>query len=109
MYRIESRNLTIGIFTGRGFIGCREKFRRLYLFEEYLREMPGEPHRVTGTAWAYERLGKTVDHDGNQDYLTVPVENLSDHQTPEAKIALGLLAGFEEINGRLESIKMEFD
>lgn len=37
VYQIYSRNLTVGVFNKatRGFIGIREKFGSLYLFEEY--------------------------------------------------------------------------
>jgi hypothetical protein len=36
-YRIRSRNLTYGVYSAEtgGFIGLREKFGQIYLFEEY--------------------------------------------------------------------------
>ena len=67
-YRIRSRNLTFGVFcveTG-GFIGLREKFDQIYLFEEYhhddgppygtvtpleeLEELPAEINSVAGSS-----------------------------------------------------------
>jgi hypothetical protein len=34
-YAIRSRNLIVGVWTGEGFVGIREKFDRRYLFTEY--------------------------------------------------------------------------
>lgn len=52
VYRIHSRNLVVGAWRAetRGFIGVREKFGSLYLFEEYHSET-GPP---LGTAVAIE-------------------------------------------------------
>ena len=38
VYRLRSRNLNVGVFTGRGFIGIREKFGDKYLFQEFHHE-----------------------------------------------------------------------
>jgi hypothetical protein len=57
VYHIVARNFSIGICTGRGFVGPREKFGDVFLFEEYYQEMPGEPRDPFGTAVALERLG----------------------------------------------------
>ncbi|AEJ94913.1 hypothetical protein SEA_TYKE_54 [Mycobacterium phage Tyke] len=35
VYELRSRNLVAGVWTGRGFIGIREKFGEEYLFTEY--------------------------------------------------------------------------
>ena len=36
LYKINSRNLSFGVFDGNGgFVGIREKFSNLYLFTEY--------------------------------------------------------------------------
>jgi len=35
VYCIESRNLVVGVFTGRGFIGIRTQYNEKSLFEEY--------------------------------------------------------------------------
>lgn len=44
IYRIRSRNLTVGVYDGKGgFIGIREKFGSLYLFTEYAWEQ-GPPY-----------------------------------------------------------------
>ena len=59
IYRLASRNLTLGVFNSfsKGFIGIREKFGDLYLFTEYHWDM-GVPF---GTANAYEYLGQLPD------------------------------------------------
>lgn len=56
MYRIASRNLISGVFSKEtsGFVGIREKFGRVYLFEEYHVDT-GKPY---GTASPYEDLGE---------------------------------------------------
>ena len=58
VYRIRSRNLVVGAWDAgsQGFIGIREKFRDLYLFEEYHYEQ-GAPY---GTAHAIADLGLDV-------------------------------------------------
>ena len=58
IYRIQSRNLLVGAWNSRtqGFIGVREKFGSLYLFEEYHSET-GPPH---GTARPIHPLGEEV-------------------------------------------------
>lgn len=44
IYRIHSRNLTLGVYDGKGgFIGIREKFGALFLFREYAWET-GPPY-----------------------------------------------------------------
>jgi len=54
LYKIRSRNLSLGVFNiaTSGFIGIREKFRDLYLFEEYHYDT-GAPH---GTVHPLEKL-----------------------------------------------------
>jgi len=56
IYRIRSRNLVVGAWRAetQGFIGIREKFGDLYLFEEYHSE-------VRGTAFAWEALDMVPD------------------------------------------------
>lgn len=59
LYRLNSRNLTIGVFnklTG-GFIGLRRKFSSIFAFEEYHWDN-GPPY---GTVKPYERLEKLPD------------------------------------------------
>jgi len=58
VYRIRSRNLVVGAWRAesRGFIGIREKFGHLYLFEEFHYET-GAPY---GTAHAVEDLDVDV-------------------------------------------------
>lgn len=58
VYRVRSRNLVVGAWRAetRGFIGIREKFGALYLFEEYHTET-GPPF---GTAFAIQDLGIAV-------------------------------------------------
>lgn len=58
VYRIRSRNLVVGAWRAatQGFIGIRQKFGDLYLFEEYHYET-GAPY---GTAHAIEYLGVVV-------------------------------------------------
>lgn len=50
VYRIQSRNLVVGVWSAKdkGFIGIREKFKTLYLFTEYHADSGG----VHGTARA---------------------------------------------------------
>ncbi len=50
VYKLRSRNLSFGVFTGRGYIGIREKFDSTYLFEEY-------SYDEGGTAKALEEVG----------------------------------------------------
>jgi hypothetical protein len=50
VYRLRSRNLLVGVFTGDRFIGIREKFGDRYLDAEY-------PYDNGGTATAKEELG----------------------------------------------------
>jgi hypothetical protein len=54
VYRIVSRNLVVGVFAGRGFIGIRTKFGNRFLFEEI--EWTRDEH--FGTARAWKELGK---------------------------------------------------
>ena len=75
IYLVRARNFSVGIFTGDAFIGHREKMGSVYLDVEYLREMPGEDHRVHGTAWGLRRLGETGGFGGQPvGYLTLPAE-----------------------------------
>ncbi len=54
VYRLRSRNLTIGVYTELGiFIGIREKFDHRYLDAEVW----NRPPEVLGTAVPLERLG----------------------------------------------------
>lgn len=53
VYKLNSRNLDFGVFTGRGFIGIRTKFGNRYLFEEYERSTSDH----FGTATALEVIG----------------------------------------------------
>ena len=54
LYRIDSRNLSLGVYDGKeGFIGIRTKFRDRYLFTEYHHDQ-GAPH---GTVFPLEDLG----------------------------------------------------
>ena len=59
IYRLASRNLTLGVFnkSSNGFIGIREKFGDLYLFTEYHWDN-GPPF---GTASPYEFVGTLPD------------------------------------------------
>lgn len=61
VYRVRSRNLVVGAWRAstQGFIGIREKFGHLYLFEEYHTET-GPPF---GTAFAIQDLGLDVPED----------------------------------------------
>ena len=56
IYRLKSRNLTVGIWdeNSKGFIGIREKFGSRYLFTEYHRDH--DPY--VGTAAPVEDLGR---------------------------------------------------
>lgn len=54
VYRLISRNLSVGVFDGNiGFIGIREKFGDLYLFREYHYDHGG----VFGTVRPLEKIG----------------------------------------------------
>lgn len=44
VYIFNARNFRIGLWSGSGFIGCREKFGHLYLDEEYPYERGGTVH-----------------------------------------------------------------
>lgn len=50
VYRLHARNIHVGVFDGRGFIGIREKFGEHYLDMEF-------PRENRGTATAKEELG----------------------------------------------------
>jgi hypothetical protein len=54
LYRIKSRNLTLGVFDSRtnGFFGLREKFDRIFVFEEHHYDN-GVPY---GTVFPIEEL-----------------------------------------------------
>lgn len=53
LYRLRSRNLVIGVYDGRGFIGIREKFGHKFLFMEYHWDQ-GAPY---GTVHPIEDVG----------------------------------------------------
>lgn len=58
VYEVRSRNLEVGVWTGRGFIGVREKFGSRFLFEEYyIGDEPGS-NGPMGTAFALRPLGR---------------------------------------------------
>lgn len=50
VYIFNARNFRIGLWSGSGFIGCREKFGHLYLDEEY-------PYDDGGTVHNPKRIG----------------------------------------------------
>jgi hypothetical protein len=56
VYRISSRNLSIGVFVKEtsGFIGIRQKFSDLFLFQEYHNDT-GAPF---GTVFPKEKIGQ---------------------------------------------------
>jgi hypothetical protein len=58
LYRIQSRNLTVGVYRAdvRGFVGIRTKFGSRYLFTEYHWDT-GEPF---GTVKPVEDAGESV-------------------------------------------------
>jgi hypothetical protein len=60
LYKINSRNLTYGVFNSKnnGFIGIREKFKHKFLFTEYHWDT-GEPF---GTAKPLEEIEKIPDN-----------------------------------------------
>ncbi len=68
VYRIVSRNLAIGVYNAAslGFVGIREKFGSLYLFEEYHWDYGRGPY---GTACPLELLPDVVPAD-------VPIEDI---------------------------------
>lgn len=47
-YELDSRNLTVGVYraASQGFIGLREKFGELYLFQEYHWDTHGTVHPI---------------------------------------------------------------
>lgn len=58
VYRLASRNLVVGAWrpSTRGFVGIREKFSSIYLFEEY--HADADPHM--GTVAAMEPMDAVV-------------------------------------------------
>jgi hypothetical protein len=55
IYRLNSRNLEIGVYDGKeGFIGIREKFGRFYLFTEYHHDQGPS----VGTVYPLEVIGE---------------------------------------------------
>src|SRR5437870_3049538 len=59
LYRIDSRNLSIGVYDGDGeFIGIRSKFETRYLFPELHYDL-GPPH---GTVFPITELGPIPDN-----------------------------------------------
>lgn len=82
VYRIRSRDLAFGVFrkgTG-GFIGIREKFASLYLFEEY-------------------------HHDNGAPYGTVTPEEDMGPLPPEIDAKESIDTGCSECGGKIECIK----
>lgn len=65
VYRLQCRNLTIGAYDGKTFVGIREKFGRRYLDSEDHWDT-GEPH---GTAYPIEDLGALPDGVSPQAFL----------------------------------------
>lgn len=60
VYKIRSRNLSIGVWNGKdGFIGIREKFGSRFLATEYHYDT-GAPY---GTVWDAKKTGICVPHD----------------------------------------------
>lgn len=60
VYKLHSRNLLVGVFTGyHGFIGIREKFYDFYLATEYHFDVQG-----VGTAYPLELIGEIEQKDG---------------------------------------------
>lgn len=57
VYRLRSRNLLVGVWNGKGFVGIREKFGDEYLFTEYHYDS-GPPF---GTVRPDEDLGMTLE------------------------------------------------
>jgi len=59
IYKINSRNLTIGVYDGaEGFIGIRKKFSEIYLFTEFHHDQ-GPP---CGTVYPLEKIGTLPSH-----------------------------------------------
>jgi len=71
VWRIRSRNLTIGVFDGdEGFIGIRTKFESRLLFTEYLaREHGGTKHLPFDTVTPIERVGQVPEGIEITDHL----------------------------------------
>lgn len=67
VYLVHARNFSVAVFTGRGFLGPREKFGDEYLFEECLQEMPGEPYTTLGTAYGIRLLALPADRVDEND------------------------------------------
>jgi hypothetical protein len=71
LYRIDSRNLILGIFDGKtGFIGIRAKFGNKYLFTEYHWDQ-GPPF---GTVQPKEDLGLVPDDFEIYEYRIETIE-----------------------------------
>jgi hypothetical protein len=70
LYRINSRNLSLGVFDGKGgFIGIREKLGARYLFTEY-HEDTGPPY---GTVTVLEKLRPFPETIPCEECLTHPL------------------------------------
>lgn len=84
LYRIHSRNLTMGVFNGKdGFIGIRKKFDSLYLFTEFHWDVPAgcfatvrpleDLSVVPESIPLTEDLGTVDEHTGRAVYFDRPV------------------------------------
>lgn len=60
VYRLHCRNLLVGVYNGKGFVGIRRKFDSRYLFEEYPVTLEGGPFQTVRRA---EPLDVTVPDD----------------------------------------------
>lgn len=73
LYRLCSRNLSMGVFIGRGFIGIRQKFGARFLDTEYHDEIGaphGTAHPVVDLGWCpVEQISEFVDGKPNTDLL----------------------------------------
>jgi hypothetical protein len=53
VYHIVARNFSIGICTGRGFVGPREKFGDVFLFGNTTRRCPMNPAIPSVPLWRW--------------------------------------------------------
>ncbi len=91
VYKIQSRNLTYGVFDGKdGFIGIRLKFSSRYLFTEYHWDQ-GPPY---GTVYGVEDTGLTVSKHVQDNIEDDDVRLSSFANNDESKQLFGFLDGF---------------